>query len=246
MDKSNQKIIDLSSFEVNGIPCPMVYIEGGTFEMGSNEREREQPIHSVIVPSFYLGKFLVTQSLFENVMGKNPSHFQGITRPVEQVSWEDAELFISCLNEMTKHEFRLPTEAEWEYAARATTQSEFNTGDCISSTQANFDSTVWFEDCAVENVHLRETAAVKSYPSNQWELFDVHGNVWEWTEDCWNETYRDAPDDGSAWITGECDLRVLRGGGWDDRPVNLRSANRFWSDRVFDDINVGFRLARTP
>ena len=236
----------------------MVDIPAGDFLMGSADGHYgEQPVHRVTFNAFQMASTELTWAEWQRCEDagvckvlERPTWLESTTlplrHPVVNASWDDAVVYIDWLNSRTDGGYRLPSEAEWEYAARATTQSEFNTGDCISSTQANFDSTVWFEDCAVENVHLRETAAVKSYPSNQWELFDVHGNVWEWTEDCWNETYRDAPDDGSAWITGECDLRVLRGGGWDDRPVNLRSANRFWSDRVFDDINVGFRLARTP
>ena len=234
MDKSNQKIIDLSSFEVNGIPCPMVYIEGGTFEMGSNEREREQPIHSVIVPSFYLGKFLVTQSLFENVMGKNPSHFQGITRPVEQVSWEDAELFISCLNEMTKHEFRLPTEAEWEYAAKGGEQSE-GYQYCGSD---NLKQVGWYGENSGQ-----ETKPVGLLLPNESGIHDMSGNVWEWCKKDRYSDYQNTSDDSTWNIKSDSTANyVVHGGSCFSNSIGCVPSS---SNIVFPGSHsevIGFRL----
>ncbi len=154
-------------------------------------------------------------------------------RPVVYVSWEDIQGYLRWLSGRTGHRYRLLSEAEWEYACRAGTTTAYHVGPGITNYDANFGGKV---GKAVE---------VGSYAPNDWGLYDMHGNVWEWVEDCWNESYEGAPADGSAWTSGDCSRRVLRGGSWGDQPVDLRSANRDW-DNIRDRKNdLGFRVART-
>ena len=220
--------------------CPeMVVIPAGLFQMGDLSGDAygyAQPVHEVKIGySFAVGKYEVTQAEWEAVMGKNPSEFKGAKRPVEKVSWEDAKSFVKKLSEQTGKEYRLLSESEWEYMARAGSTTEYPWGDEIDSSKAKYDS----EDGPVP---------VGSYSANAFGVHDTVGNVEEWVEDCWHKTYKDAPTDGSAWLSasgGDCELRVLRGGSWFNSPRNLRSANRYGSNATarFDDN--GFRIART-
>ena len=182
-------IPDFSSFEVNGIPCPMIYIEGGTFEMGSKVYKREQPIRSVTVSSFYIGQFPVIQSLYKSMMGNNPSHFQGANRPVEQVSWDDAKTFVKILNNNTGLEVRLPSEAEWEFAARGGNRSE----DYRYSGSDDLKQTSWFK----ENSGY-ETKSVGLLRCNELGVFDMCGNVSEWCADVDHDSYVGAPNNSCA------------------------------------------------
>ena len=155
-----------------------------------------------------------------------------------KVSWDDAKAYVRWLSGKTKQEYRLLSEAEWEYVARAETRTPFSTGSTIRPDQASY----------LENIFYRfggKTVPVGSFSSNAFGLYDVHGNVWEWTEDCWHSGYRGAPGNGGAWMTGsECDKRVLRGGSWRFDPRVLRSANR-WGSTDDRDLDNGFRVART-
>ena len=224
-----------------------VWIPGGEFRMGSTSREAfddEQPIRQVrIGEGFWLGKHEVTQSEWQRVMGSNPSGFDecGPSCPVERVSWNDAQEFIGRLNARGGgNRYRLPTEAEWEYAARAGTTTGYWWGNAIGDNRANCDGcgSQWDDE---------STAPVGSFAANAWGLHDVHGNVWEWVQDCWHDSYEGAPGDGSAWTSGgDCGRRVLRGGSWYNYPRNLRAADRGWSDVGSRSGNVGFRVARTP
>ena len=156
--------------------------------------------------------------------------------PVVNVSWEDARAYVEWLSGKTGEEYRLLSESEWEYVARSGTRTKYWWGDDIGPNRANC------YDCGDSYDY---TAPVGSFSANPFGLYDVHGNVWEWVEDCWNDSYRGAPSDGSAWESGNCGRRVVRGGSWDGAPWNLRSANRVWystGDRIDD---VGFRIART-
>ena len=153
------------------------------------------------------------------------------------VNWGDARSYVDWLSELTDQEYRLPSEAEWEYAARAGTTTRFWWGDDVGSTNAN---------CAGCGSRWdKQTAPVSSFDANEHGLYDTAGNVWEWVEDCWNGSYEGAPTDGSAWTSGQCNIRVLRGGSWGGNPRSLRSAGRDRSG-VGDRVNsIGFRVART-
>ena len=154
------------------------------------------------------------------------------------VSWEDAQSYVRWLSRETGEEYRLLSEAEWEYAARAGTRTRYWWGDAIGRNRAN---------CAGNHCgdSYRYTAPVGSFSSNGFGLHDMHGNVWEWVEDCWNDSYRGAPSDGSAWESGDCGVRVLRGGSWSHVPRLLRSAYRFGSTAGDRSSYAGFRVART-
>jgi eukaryotic-like serine/threonine-protein kinase len=231
----------------NGVKLEMVCIPGGSFTMGSSDNEkdhqpRESPQHLVMVPAFWMGKYPVTQSQYLAIMGKNPSHFQGGDLPVELVSWRYAQEFCARLSEQTGKLYRLPSEAEWEYACRAGTTTPFHFGETISSDLANFDGNYSYGD-APKGKYLQKTSPVGSYKvANDFGLYDMHGNVWEWCEDLWHENYQGAPIDGSAWIEGDYRTYVLRGGSWDLYPCSCRSAYRL-RDNADDQVDdVGFRV----
>jgi formylglycine-generating enzyme required for sulfatase activity len=211
-----------------------VWVPGGCFMMGSNEGESfEKPIHQVCIRGYWLGKYEVTQAQYQKVMGVNPSDFKGPTRPVDQISWDDAKNFADAMGYWTGVRFRLPSEAEWEYACRAGAQNGIYCGE------GNPAALAWYGSNSDDMTH-----PVGMRLSNAWGLFDMSGNVWEWTQDCWNTDYKNAPSDGSAWMTGNCDRRVARGGAWDIRQPNLiRAAKRGRGDHIYRLNVVGFRLA---
>ncbi len=200
--------------------------------MGSNNGlSNEQPVHRVtIVQGFLIGKYAVTQGQWQALMHSNPSYFTGDENlPVETVSWDSAQQYINRLNEMNDgYRYRLPTEAEWEYACRAGTTTEFAFGSSLSSDQANF-----FDGEA----YRRSTTPVGRFAPNAFGLFDMHGNVLEWCEDWFHKSYEGAPSDGSAWLSGGelvpvggsglGKFRVMRGGLWHSYVTELRSAHRF-------------------
>ncbi|MDE0002276.1 MAG: formylglycine-generating enzyme family protein [Rhodospirillaceae bacterium] len=163
-------------------------------------------------------------------------------RPVVNVSWVDAQRFVEWLRHETGEPYRLLSEAEWEYVARAGTTTRFHTGSTISTSQANYDGNYTTAN-GDTGVFRRQTVEVGSFPPNSFGLYDVHGNVWEWVEDCFRDTYRGAPSDGSSWTSGDCSRRVTRGGSWNDAPVFLRSEFRSGYDSKHRTI--GFRVART-
>jgi formylglycine-generating enzyme required for sulfatase activity len=223
----------------------MVVIPAGSFMMGSksaflfgaDKNSEEKPQHLVKVPSFLMGKTEVTQGEWKSVMGSNPSGFNecGDTCPVDTVSWIDAQEFIQKLNQLTGQSYRLPSEAEWEYAARAGTTTEWSFGN----DESKVGNYAWYLKNSVG-----ETQVISQKLPNAFGLHDMHGNVAEWVEDCWHKNYLNAPMDGSAWTTGcERDHRVFRGGSWGDNSTSLRSAYRdkFNADRR--NGLLGFRLA---
>ena len=227
----------------------MVEIPGGMFPMGNlncEEDPNERPVHAVTVPSFWMGKHEVTLSQWNACadagnctkydLPKGQDQNPG-GHPVTNVSWDNAQAFIAWLNEETGSSYRLPTESEWEYAARAGSESLYSWGDVIEVNRANCLS----QQCGDK---WSGTAEVGSFPVNAWGLHDMHGNVWEWVGDCVNENYRGAPSDGSAWESGDCGQRVVRGGSWGSPPRNLRSSNRDWTNRSYRSGYLGFRLAR--
>ena len=213
----------------------MVEIPSGTFLMGSRKRDKhsfsnEYPQHEVIVPAFLMGKYPITQSQYEVVMGNNPSNFKGANRPVECVSWFDAVEFCQKLSQQSGKDYRLPSEAEWEYACRAGTTKPSFLGESIARNQANYDSSY--------------TTDVDAFPANDFGLYDMYGNVWEWCLDTWNGNYHSAPTDGKAWTTnGYSNARILRGGSWYDDPKCCRSACRNGSDPGRQNYRFGFRIA---
>jgi formylglycine-generating enzyme required for sulfatase activity len=161
------------------------------------------------------------------------------TRPLINVSWDDVQQYVAWFSKMTDRPYRLLSEAEWEYAARAGTTTAYSWGDEIGKNNANCNG------CGSE-WDSRRTAPVGSFAPNQFGLYDMHGNVWEWVEDCLHTNYEGAPKDGSAWIAqGDCNNRVIRGGSWIGYAVGLRSALRFWFSADDHGTDLGFRVART-
>ncbi|MFM6251102.1 MAG: formylglycine-generating enzyme family protein [Dolichospermum sp.] len=233
----------------------MVLIPEGIFMMGSPENEEgsinsERPQHEVTIKSFLMGKYPVTQEQWRTVaalekvnidLASYPSYFEGDNRPVEQVSWHDAIEFCARLSNYTKKLYRLPTEAQWEYACRAGTTTPFHFGDRITTDLANYDGNYTYGD-GLKGVDRQQTTGVGSFPSNPFGLYDMHGNVWEWCQDDWHDNYIDAPIDGTAWADLSDNRKVLRGGSWYLHPVSCRSASRNWNNAVVDYNNFGFRV----
>lgn len=228
----------------NGTEGPaMVVIPAGEFLMGSpagdgGEYVDEAPQHTVKLKSFALGQTEVTQKQWRQVMGGDPPelYFKGCDDcPVESVSWNDIQKFLKKLNSKTGKRYRLPSESEWEYAARAGTTTSFGTGNTITPEQANFDGGQGGEPTPVDR-----------FKPNAFGLYDMHGNVWEWVEDCWHGDYTGAPKNGHAWV-GHCteDSRVLRGGSWISLAEYLRPAVRSRSPQDNRHRGFGFRVART-
>ena len=223
----------------------------------------EGPLRQVdIVRSFSLGKFEITFGEFKQFVqstgysmtggcffyngkefvkdaGKswnNPGFYQTNNDPVTCVSWDDATAYAKWLSKVAQKPYRLPSEAEWEYAARAQSKTAYSFGNSPSELSGY----AWFSSNSEGKTH-----AVGMKQANKFGLHDMHGNVFEWTQDCWNENYNGAPTAGSAWTTGDCSRRVVRGGSWSVNPQYLRSAFRYWNSTGFRYINVGFRVART-
>jgi formylglycine-generating enzyme required for sulfatase activity len=246
--------------------CPlMVPLPAGSFPMGSPEGEEDRfadegPQQNVALPEFALGQYEVTVGQFKAFVQSTghdigdscwewdgsqlpenktrdwraPGFEQTDDHPVVCVSWEDAQAYAAWLTKETNEPYRLPSEAEWEYACRAGTTTRYSWGDDPPTSElANFGQNVG------------KTTEVGAYPTNPWGLYGMHGNVWEWVEDCWNESYQGAPSDGSAWTSGNCGRRVLRGGSWVNTPGFLRSAFRNRGSPVSRGVDVGFRVART-
>ncbi|NJN07462.1 MAG: SUMF1/EgtB/PvdO family nonheme iron enzyme [Richelia sp. RM1_1_1] len=252
----------------------MVAIPSGTFIMGTEDKEierlvkkfqmescrYEKPQHEVRVPSFFMGKYPVTQAQWKAVaalpkvnrdLKLKPSKFKGDNLPVEQVSWYDAVEFCDRLSQHTGKQYRLPSEAEWEYACRAGTTTPFHFGETITSELANYNASNIY-DGEPKGKYLQNTTSVGQFPPNAFGLYDMHGNVWEWCLDNWHDNYEGAPEDGSAWFDSEDDNLsqkqgrvVLRGGSWVDLPEYCRSASRndnAWAEHAVIDSYLGFRV----
>ena len=231
------------------VPLAMVAIPGGTFIMGSPESEAarnasEGPQHQVTVPNFFIGQYEVTQAQYEAVMGNNPSNFKRKNSPVENVSWDDAQAFIQHLNSLTGKTYRLPTEAEWEYAARAGTSTPFSYGETITPKVVNYKGYHPYGN-APKGRHRGRTIAVDTLYPNPWGLYHIHGNVWEWVEDGWHNNYNGVPTDGTAWLSSD-ENRVLRGGSWYFDARYTRSAYRVRDSRDYWSYDIGFRVVLVP
>jgi formylglycine-generating enzyme required for sulfatase activity len=263
--KKQQKFMNLEEIKdlaledlANDTQLEMMLIPGGTFIMGSlpeelEHQENESPQHSVTVQPFFMGKYQVTQAQWRFVaqlpqvnrdLEQDPSRFKGDNRPVEQVSWEDAVEFCDRLSQYTGRTYRLPSEAEWEYACRAGTTTPFHFGETITTDLANYDGNSTYGN-GVKGVYRKETTEVGSFGvANNFGLYDMHGNVWEWCQDNWHSNYEGAPTDGNAWLDNEesSDRKLLRGGSWDTYPVGCRSACRAYNYLDGSDGSIGFRV----
>ena len=239
--------------------CPlMVVVPSGTFMMGSPSSEEgrgsdEGPVHRVeIRERFAVGKYEVTFREWDACVAEGRcSHrpddegWGRGNRPVISVSWLDAKEYVNWLSRKTGGRYRLLSESEWEYVARAGTTGPFHFGSTISTDQANYDGNYKYGGGYI-GIYREKTVLVGSFSENRFGLHDVHGNVWEWVEDCWHDSYDGEPSDGSAWISGgNCDLRRLRGGSWYNEPRVLSAANRIWIGTGDRYNKVGFRVART-
>lgn len=259
-----------SSIRKNSSGMEFVTVPAGSFKMGLNDTDLakntlydlknhpdsakldwyadEIPQRLVRVSSFLVGTHEVTQAQWRAVMDFNPSAFKNCDKcPVDSVSWNQVKEFIALLNAKNDgFSYRLPTEAEWEYAARAGTTTHFASGDTLASTQANFDGDYPYGG-APKGIFLEMTAPVGSYKPNAWGLYDMHGNVYEWVEDVHSINYLGLPSDGSANTTiGETQFRVLRGGSWKDLAWYCRPFIRWNNLPDFKNSEIGFRLVAVP
>lgn len=239
-----------SGLTINSIGMEFVLIPAGKFDMGSPTREKcrklwESPVHRVTIEKpFYLGRYPVTQEQWQKVMGNNPSYFRGKKHPVENVSWNEVQVFFRKLNSMENAGeknliFRLPTEAEWEYAARAGTATAYFFGN----DESKLKEYAWF----LENSGL-ETHPVGLRKPNPWGLYDIYGNTGEWVQDEYHISYRGAPSDGRAWENSfssvSTPVRIRRGGGWNGNAGCCRSAERLFAAQDKRLNSLGFRAVR--
>ena len=242
-----------------GIELEMVSIPAGTFMMGSPQdklewHDDEGPQHEVTVPTFFMAKYPVTQAQWKAVaalpqvkrkLDPDPANFKGKRRPVERVSWWEAIEFCDRLSQATGRRYRLPSEAEWEYACRAGITTSFSCGETLSSELANYIGTVTYAE-GPKGIYRKETTEVGSFPANAYGLYDLHGNVREWCADHWHEDYEGAPKEGRAWLDeNDNDSRINRGGSWGLNPRLCRSAYRGRGSPDAQNYYLGFRVACT-
>ncbi|MBD2116517.1 MULTISPECIES: SUMF1/EgtB/PvdO family nonheme iron enzyme [Microcystis] len=246
----------------NDITLEMVAIPGGTFLMGSPANEKysfddERPQHEVNVPPFFMGKYPITQAQWKAIASRtdlkvkqdldlNPAYFKdrpdSDRRPVEQVNWYDAVEFCARLSKLTGGEYRLPSEAEWEYACRAGTTTPFYFGETITGELANYRASNTYAE-EPKGEYRKETTPVGQFPPNAFGLYDMHGNIWEWCADTFQGNYDGAPTDSSVWIeNGNDDCSPLRGGSWSYYPYFCRSAYRYYTLRCVNYYYFGFRV----
>ncbi len=238
------------------ITLEMVYIPKGSFKMGAPASEAdssddERPQHQVTIKPFLLGKYLITQAQWAAVanlpkiqydLDPDPSGFKGKNLPVENVSWNDAVEFCARLSRKTGKSYRLPSEAEWEYASRAGTTTPFHFGETVTPDLVNYNGNYPYGS-APKGIYRETTTTVGSFPPNSFGLYDMHGNVREWCQDVGHDNYNGAPTDGSAWESGGSDCRVRCGGSWNDKAVNCRSANGYYHSADDRWRDGGFRVA---
>ena len=209
----------------------------GSLPSKAKHEDDESPLHKVTFRPFYMQTTEVTQEQWKVVMSSNPSHFKGDSLPVEDFSWDDVQEFIRRLNQMDPgKDYRLPSEAEWEYACRAGTTTPYYCG----INEAGLELVCWYKDNSGSTTH-----SVGTKEPNAWGLYDMHGNVWEWCEDYYHDSYSGAPTDGSASISLSSGIRVIRGGSWYYFAGVCRSANRFKCEPGSRRSDLGFRIARS-
>jgi formylglycine-generating enzyme required for sulfatase activity len=221
-------------------PIPeTVSIPGGVFSMGSDDDPSEKPIHRVTVKPFSIGKFPVTVGEWNACVAAKSCSYQptgGDDAPVTNLSWTDTQQFVEWLSKVAQKRFRLPTEAEWEYAARGGTRSKFWWGDQPQAAMAN---------CKGCNKSYESSQPLKvgSFKPNPFGLYDMGGNIHQWVADCWHENYQGAPSDGSAWVESDCLSRVIRSGSWKNDPSYVRPSNRDHYDATVRYPTHGLRVA---
>ncbi len=258
----------------NGVILEMVYIPGGTFTMGAPTTEaessdNERPQHQVTIQPFFMGKYAATQAQWnaiaklpkiEREIDPDPSYFKGDNKPVEQISWRDAVEFCARVSKKTGRNYRLPSEAEWEYACRGGTQTAFHFGEIITTDLANYNGKNYTDMDAPKGKYRQETTDVGSFPPNAFGLYDMHGNLFQWCADPWQGNYQGAPTDGSVWdekyndhrYQTSVDLlimsrndnrsRLLHGGSWNALVGHCRSAIRIKVEPDSCNFDVGFRF----
>ncbi|AFY55454.1 hypothetical protein Riv7116_2973 [Rivularia sp. PCC 7116] len=249
----------------NGINLEMVLIPSGNFKMGAPETEigssdRERPQHQVTIPFFFMGRYQITQAQWRAVanlpqlnreLKPAPSSFKGDNLPVEQISWYDAVEFCARLSHHTGRNYRLPSEAEWEYACRAGTTTPFHFGETITTDLANYRGMDSSYGNGTKGIYRQQTTPVGSFNvANNFGLSDMHGNVWEWCFDDWHNNYQQINADGRAWIEKSHQnkndyrfRRILRGGSWGYNAQSSRSAGRLYNIPGYNNINIGLRIA---
>ena len=235
----------------------MILIPKGNFLMGSPPQEEgrqssEGPQEDVTISQFFMGRYPITQAqwraVVENTSGEqqltpNPSYFEDDLRPVEKVSWFDAMEFCERLSQKTGRKYRLPTEAEWEYACRAGTTTPFHFGETITDKLANLNAVSTYGESKAGKYRGKTTRVNEFNHANAFGLSDMHGNVWEWCLDFWHDDYSEAPRDGSVWLTGGNEnYRIVRGGSWHGSPQGCRCARRDGLSPDGADDNLGFRV----
>jgi len=262
-------------------PEVVLWIPGGTFQMGSNEYDSEKPVHTVTVKSFGMGKYEVTRGEFRKFVEatsykteaekgdgcygwtgsdwkkdsaynwKNVGFTQDDKHPAVCVSWNDAKAYVKWLSEQTGKDYRLPSEAQWEYAVRAGSTTTYFWGNdvkkaCRYANVADQKAREQFSNWTIVDCNdgYVFTSPVGKYEANQFGLHDMTGNVWEWLEDKWHDSYSGAPSDGSAWVSGDSNFHLLRGGSWYGNDNSLRCANRYRSDTTIGNSNGGLRFSR--
>ncbi|WP_103666551.1 SUMF1/EgtB/PvdO family nonheme iron enzyme [Pseudanabaena sp. BC1403] len=231
----------------NGVTLDLVRIPAGKFMMGSKEHGDEQPIHEATLKEFWMGKYVVTDTQWQAIMGTKPSEqyygwFQGEDQPVVGVSWEDAREFCEKASQKTGKLIRLPSETEWEYACRCGTTTPFHFGATITPYLVNYNGNYPYDD-APKGEYRERRDNVDSFTPNAWGLYQMHGNVREWCEDIWHDNYNGIPQDGSAWLSdGEQAKRLLRGGSWNDGAIGCRSAVRYGESESKGFYSFGFRV----
>jgi formylglycine-generating enzyme required for sulfatase activity len=222
-----------SAETVNGVELEMIFVQGGSFMMGSNDYDDEKPVHQVTLSDFHIGKYPVTQAQWKAVMGNNPSYFKGDNLPVENVSWNDCQEFIRELNRKTGKQYRLPTEAEWEYAARGGTKSE-------GYTYSGSNNVDWVAE--YEGNNNKTTKPVGGKKPNELGIYDMSGNVWEWCSDWYGSDYYKSSSSNNPQGPSSGSYRVSRGGSWLSYASHCRVAYRYSSSPDYGDSDLGFRL----
>jgi formylglycine-generating enzyme required for sulfatase activity len=220
----------------------MLPLRGGTFAMGSNDEASEKPVHQVTIKPFAISKYPITVREWNECAAAKACTFTATGKddaPITNVSWSDARQFVAWLAGATQKRYRLPSEAEWEYAARGGTQSKYWWGDQLQPGLANC------KNCA-DAAGAEQPLKVGSFKPNPFGLYDMGGGVDQWVEDCWHKTYQGAPSDGSPWSAGDCSSHVIRSGSWKNDATYVRPANRDSYDTNVRYPTHGFRVALTP